>query len=238
MNKFIAICMAALCGCMAAQAITDEELLKIKEEKGYTDLWGERATMFNHQHVDSTSIVMLGNSLTQGGDWATLFNDQRFVNNGIIGDIIEGITDRLDCTVQGKPAKIFLQTGANDVSHHLTADSIARAASELVSKIKARTPYTKIYVQSMLPINYKTYPRYKNMKDKEQVVRDVNRLLKPLVEAQGATWINLYPAFCDQEGNLRADWTTDGLHLQEPGYLKWREIIAPYVYDSACTCHH
>lgn len=229
--KKIFLLLVIACCVFAARAITNEELIKIQQDKGYTELWGQRATLFNDMGVDSTSIVMFGNSLTQGGEWSALFNDMRFCNRGIIGDIVEGLTDRLDCVVDGKPAKIFLLVGVNDISHHLTADSVARATSELVGKIRQRTPNTKVYVQSLLPINYKTYPRYKNMKDKEQVIRDVNTLLEPAVKERGLTWVNLYPHFCDEEGNLKKEYTNDGLHLLAPGYLKWREIILPYVKE-------
>ena len=231
MRKFISLAIAVLLVLPAVASITNEELIKIQQTKKYTELWGQRATLFNTLGCDSTNIVMLGNSLTHGCEWHELLGDDRVINRGINGDIVEGITDRLDCVVEGHPAKIFLLTGANDVSHNLTADSIARATGELVHKIRERSPQTKVYVQSMLPINYKTYQRYKAMKDKEQVIRDVNKFLKPIVEAEGAVWINLYDSFADEEGNLHADWTNDGLHITAPGYLKWREIILPYIKE-------
>ena len=231
MRKFISLAIAVLLALPAMASITNEELIKIQQTKKYTELWGQRATLFNTLGCDSTNIVMLGNSLTHGCEWHELLGDDRVINRGINGDIVEGITDRLDCVVEGHPAKIFLLTGANDVSHNLTADSIARATGELVHKIRERSPQTKVYVQSMLPINYKTYQRYKAMKDKEQVIRDVNKFLKPIVEAEGAVWINLYDSFADEEGNLHVDWTNDGLHITAPGYLKWREIILPYIKE-------
>lgn len=43
--------------------------------------------------------------------------------------------------------------GANDVSHNLTADSIATAALELIDYIHTQSPQTRLYIQSMLPIN-------------------------------------------------------------------------------------
>ena len=116
------------------------------------------------------------------------------------------------------------------MSHDLTADSIVTAACQLIDYIRQTTPSTKLYVQSMLPIN-NSFGRYKKMIGKEQVIRDINAKLEPEVERRGATWVNLHPAFCDADGNLRADFTNDGLHLLAPGYLTWREIILPYVKE-------
>lgn len=73
--------------------------------------------------------------------------------------------------------------------------------------------------------------RYRKMAGKEQVIRDVNALIETMAARKGITFINLYPLFCDEEGNLRRDLTNDGLHLLGPGYLIWREAVLPYVNE-------
>jgi lysophospholipase L1-like esterase len=152
------------------------------------------------------------------------------LNRGINGDIVEGIKDRIDPIVNGHPAKIFLLTGVNDVSHNLSADSIANALGELIDIIRTRTPQTRLYVQSLLPIN-NSFGRYKLMFGKEQVIRDINALLEPIAKSKGCIWINSNPLFCNDEGNLKKDWTNDGLHLLAPGYLAWRDFLLPYINE-------
>lgn len=196
----------------------------------YGELYYQRASLFDALGVDSTSIVFLGNSLTHGCEWHELLKMPNVVNRGINGDIVEGIRERAESVVKGHPAKIFLMVGANDVSHNLTADSIATAALSLIDYIHEATPQTKIYVQSMLPIN-NSFGRYKLMAGKEQVIRDINAFLEPAVKQRGHTWVNLHPAFCDENGNLKEEFTNDGLHLLAPGYMVWREIILPYVKE-------
>lgn len=210
--------------------VSNEYLMQIKETKKYTDLWGERATMFNTEGCDTTSIVMFGNSLTQGGDWANILDNPNVLNRGIIGDIVQGLADRIDNVVDGHPKKIFLLIGVNDVSHDLSADSISTAIGGLIDLINSRSPQTKVYVQSLLPIN-NSFGRYKRMIDKEQVVRNINTRLRPIALAKGARWIELYPTFCDGDMNLRADWTSDGLHLRPEGYKAWAIAIKPYINE-------
>lgn len=192
------------------------------------ELYYQRASLFEALGVDSTSIVFLGNSLTHGCEWHELLGRPNVVNRGINGDIVEGIRMRVNSVTDGKPAKIFLMVGANDVSHDLTPDSIATAALELIDYIRQATPSTRLYVQSMLPIN-NSFGRYRLMAGKEQTIREINALLEPAVKERGVTWVNLHPHFCDENGNLRTDFTNDGLHLLAPGYLKWKELILPYV---------
>lgn len=198
--------------------------------KKYTELYYQRASLFDMLPVDSNSIVMLGNSLTHGCEWHELFGMPNVLNRGINGDIVQGIRERVEPIVKGHPKKIFLLSGVNDVSHNLTADSIVEALGSLISYIREQTPETKLYVESLLPIN-NSFKRYKNIFGKEQVIRDINAKLEGVVKSKGATWINVYPAFCDEESNLRSDLTNDGLHLLGPGYMIWRDLLLPYILE-------
>lgn len=188
----------------------------------------QRATLFEMLPVDSTSIVFLGNSITNGGEWHELTGLPNALNRGISGDIVEGVENRLAPIVNGHPAKIFLLIGINDVSHHLSADSIATATINLAKHIRQASPRTELYVQSILPVN-PSFGRFKSIEGKDEIIREINSAVAPAVEAMGATWVNLYPAFADEEGHLRTDLTNDGLHLLGPGYVLWASLLAPYL---------
>lgn len=230
MMKALILAAVGAALCAASCAAQAPAAAPAPAQPKYTELYYQRASLFDELGVDSTAIVFLGNSLTHGCEWHELLKNPDVVNRGINGDIAEGIDERLSSITAGHPAKIFLLSGANDVSHDLTADSIATAIEALVTRIQAETPDTKLYLQSMLPIN-NSFGRYRKMAGKEQVIRDVNALIEPMAARKGITFINLYPLFCDEEGNLRRDLTNDGLHLLGPGYLIWREAVLPYVNE-------
>ena len=119
----------------------------------YGTYYDQRATLFESLPVTSSDIIFLGNSQTDGCEWAELFGNPRIKNRGISGDVVMGIFDRIDPVLKGKPAKIFVLTGINDVSHDLTADSVLVLYRTLVNKIKADSPKTKLYIQSLLPVD-------------------------------------------------------------------------------------
>lgn len=196
----------------------------------FSELYYQRASLFDALGVDSTSIVMLGNSLTHGCEWHELFDNHKVLNRGINGDIAEGINLRLDGILRGKPAKIFLLCGVNDVSHNLSADSISQATEMIIQRIVEESPETQVYLQSLLPIN-NSFNRYKRLAGKEQVIRDINKLNQAMARRYGITWIDLYDSFADENGNLRSDLTNDGLHLLAPGYIIWKEILLPYIEE-------
>ena len=57
--------------------------------------------------MDSRTIVMLGNSITNGCEWAELLGNSNVVNRGISGDTVEGIQARLGSIIKAAPAKFF-----------------------------------------------------------------------------------------------------------------------------------
>lgn len=196
----------------------------------YGTFYDQRASLFEVLPVDSTNIVFLGNSLTNGCEWHELFGDARIINRGISGDIATGVSNRLDPLIKGKPAKIFLMIGVNDVSHHITADSIATDIAAIVERITTESPSTRLYMQSCLPFN-ESFNRWKNLVGTQPVILELNSRLQALAAEHGATWINLYPLFSDGHDNLRPEYTNDGLHLTGQGYLVWKEAIEKYVKE-------
>lgn len=223
MNRFkflsILVVMMASLSCTTPDALAQR-----------TEFYGQRKSLFEILPVDTTSIVFLGNSLTNGCEWHELFGNPNIKNRGINGDTVDGIIERLDPVVAGKPAKIFLLSGVNDISHDLSADSIVTMLMDLVDRIHAATPSTRLYVESLLPIN-NSFGRYRLLKDKEPVIKEINCQLAANAGEKGYTWIDCTSTFADADGNLDASITNDGLHLLGPAYLRWRDLLAPYVAE-------
>ena len=191
---------------------------------------GQRSTLFDILMPDSTSIVMLGNSLTNGCEWHELFGMPNVLNRGISGDTTADIAARLESIVAGKPAKIFLMSGVNDISHDMTADEVASDIIALMDRIQRETPETRLYVQSLLPIN-NSFGRYKRVIGKEQVIRDVNSILIAECSKRGIPFIDIHNSMTDNEGNLKVEYTNDGLHLLGRAYIIWRDILLPYIKE-------
>ena len=102
---------------------------------------------------------------------------------------------------------------------------------KLILKVKKGTPTTKIYLQSLLPID-NSFRRYKAMIGKEQVIVDANKLLENVAREEGVTWINLFSKMVDENtGAMKKGLTNDGLHLLGDGYQIWKETILPYIEE-------
>lgn len=204
-------------------------LPQFAQQRKYSTFYEQRETLFEELPVTSKDIIFLGNSITNGCEWSELFQTPHVKNRGISGDICMGVYDRLDPIVKGKPAKIFLLIGINNVSRGASADTIVSEIGMIIRKIKRESPKTKLYLQSILPVN-DCYGMFEGHTSRWQVVKQINDLLQPLAQKEGATYIDLYTHFVDGDtGKMNPQYTNDGVHLLGRGYLLWRDIVKPYV---------
>ena len=198
----------------------------------YGDSYYDRkVSLFELLPISENDIVFLGNSITDGGEFNELFGMNNIKNRGITSDVISGVEQRLDQVLRGKPKKIFLLIGINDISHKLSAEQIASNYERLVDRIISGSPQTKLYLQSIMPIN-NDFKRYKNLFGTEKVIVETNALIKKIATEKGVAFIDLTNTLADETtGKLKVEFTNDGLHLTGNGYKAWVEKIRPYVEE-------
>lgn len=195
----------------------------------YSTFYYQRATLFEELPVTSSDIVFLGNSITNGAEWGELFHNPHIKNRGISGDIAEGVYDRLGAITKGKPKKIFLLIGINDIARGTSADTIVKNIGKIVRRIKEETPRTKIYIQSLLPVNDQ-FGKFGGHTSRGHVVLEVNRQLIQLAKEENTTYIDLYAHFKNKhDEKLNPEYTNDGLHLLGKGYILWKKVIEKYI---------
>ncbi|MDE6810858.1 MAG: hypothetical protein K2J15_00745 [Muribaculaceae bacterium] len=198
------------------------------------EYWHQRVSLFDKLPVGNDDIVFLGNSITDGGEFQELFGMDNVLNRGIRSDRISGVKKRLDQITSGHPKKIFLLIGINDVADSRnTAESIAVNYEALIKEIRIKSPDTKLFVQSIMPIN-NDFRRYKSLIGREKIIPSLNEKLRVISEQNGCVFIDLWPALADPEtGKLQKKFTNDGLHLTGAGYRAWSDLINEYVSDSS-----
>jgi sialate O-acetylesterase len=194
----------------------------------YSTFYMQRSSLFNKLSITSKDIVFIGNSITNGAEWNELFPQKRVKNRGISGDTSEGVFDRLDAVVKGKPVKIFILIGVNDISREIKVETIVLNMKRIVEKIQKESPKTKIYIQSILPVN----PDFEMFKGhmKPELIKEINQFYQNIAQEYKVNYIDLYSHFLeDGTDKMNKKYTNDGLHLLGEGYLLWREIVKPYL---------
>ncbi|WP_038167754.1 GDSL-type esterase/lipase family protein [Verrucomicrobium sp. BvORR106] len=190
--------------------------------------WQNRVRAFNEQTQAWKNVVLLGDSITEGFDVAKFFPGRRVLNRGIGADVIgnalpaddpRGVLQRLECSVFDCSATdVFLLIGINDLNSGRTVETMEVGYRELLSRLKVGAPRVKVHVQSLLPT------RGEHDRQNEPV-RRINALLKKMSEEFGYDFIDLHALMVDGQGQLKAEFTPDGLHLNDTAYAVWREQI-------------
>ena len=188
------------------------------------DIYKARVDLFRSLPHSRKDVVFLGNSLTFWADWSDLLGDTRYKNRGIPGDITFGVLERLDEVIQGRPAKVFILIGINDLARHIPNAVILQNYRRMARRIKTGSPRTQIYFQTLLPTN-DTFQKLKGHYNKETHVQYLNNALKEMAPTEGFEVIDLHPHFVDETGKLKQEYTWDGVHLTLAGNQKWVEVL-------------
>lgn len=200
------------------------DLSRKPDDPAYLSLYYRfRKTYFSLAPHANHPILFLGDSITDEGDWSELFPDSPVENRGIGGDTTLGVLNRLDQVIALQPSQIFLMIGTNDLCFGRSIPDTMTNYRQIVNRLRAELPTTKIYIQSVLPFNDTLFPSRSFRTNKN--IKQLNVEIKKLAQTDHLPYIDLTPTFTDANGRLPANYTTDGLHLNKLGYLQWREQI-------------
>ena len=189
----------------------------------------QRRSLFDVLPLHSSDIVFVGNSITDGCEWAELFQNRHVKNRGISGDRSDWLLGRIDSILTAHPKKLFLMIGTNDLAAGRTPDEIVRDVERLIDRFQRESKWTKIYVQSILPVNGEGFTKYRSHYEHAHLIVPTNKRLEALCHQKGVTYLDVWGALADDEGRLDRRYTNDGLHLMGAGYLVWRDAIKIHV---------
>ena len=182
-------------------------------------------------------LVCLGDSLTYGYGvprrdcWVSLCAERTghtLVNRGITGDTAGGMLSRFGRDVLNeRPDRVLIMGGANDLLFSkISNEKLLQQYERLLDIIARETPRTRVYIQSLLPLNEAHNEAF--MKGKNARFAEFNALLRAMAERRGLTFIDIWSAM-QRNGELPEEYTFDGIHLKAAGYAVWIEKIRPYV---------
>ena len=188
--------------------------------------YDERIARFRGEAVGFGGTILLGNSLTEFGDWKRLLGDSDVVNRGIAGDNTFGMLARLDDVIARRPRELFIEAGINDIAQDIPPGMIQANILVIMGKVRLACPGVKIYVTSVLPTNADAKKEYPEVAGKNGVVEELDRGLREAVREWGGVYIDLRGAVSDAKGELDKRFArADGLHLNAAGYAVWVGLI-------------
>ncbi len=205
-----------------------QQSVSVSDSSKFPAYYWHSKDMFDHLPDTRNEIVFLGNSITDGAEWFELLQNKKCRNRGISGDVTEGILLRLDGVTKLKPSSIFLLIGINDLSRNISVDEITGRYREILQRIQNETPKTKVYVQSVMPVNPATGGN-KRLEGKTDQIIELNGRLHTLAKEFGFTYIDLFTPLADNNNLLPRRYSIDGLHLSYEGYRVWADAIKVFI---------
>lgn len=166
------------------------------------------------------AVVFAGDSLTDGHDWASVCTPGPVLDRGIGADTTVGLAFRVGEIVRHRPAKLFLLIGISDLRIGRTVSSILETYEQLLARVRAASPATKIYVESVLPVNAQLFG---SEIDPRQIT-ELNAGLAQLAARAKAQFVDVGSSLLEG-GVLAARFTIDGVHLNDLGYQRWHEVL-------------
>lgn len=184
-----------------------------------------RASQFEKFPLVEDDIVFLGDSITEQGIWGEWFPSSNVRNRGIGGDVTSGVLERLHSAVPPRAGSVFILIGTNDLGRGLSPSETAANLGTILANIAQANPTVALYVQSVMPRSRKYRAR----------ILELNQLYRDIAAEAGVIWIDLWPALASPEGDLRNEFTLDGLHLSGEGYAAWADVMRPHVERASET---
>jgi lysophospholipase L1-like esterase len=158
--------------------------------------------------------ILLGDSLSLWYPPEQLPSDRFWLNQGISGDTTAGVLRRLSAFAQTRPDTIHVMLGINDLRHGATDAEVINNLRQIMRNLHRDHPQAQIFVHSILPTRLATIPSDR--------IQHINNSLAYIAKQEQVNYLDLSTYFTDEQGNLRLDLTTDGLHLNPRGYAMWQ----------------
>ena len=110
---------------------------------------------------------------------------------------------------------------------------IEECIKKLVTNIKKNRPNCDIYLESIYPVNDTDNEKISHSMvhgRKNEKIISINKTLKKFADkTENVTYINMYDKLIDEDGNMKLEYTREGLHLSDEGYKVVTKELSKYI---------
>lgn len=198
---------------------------------------------YQNAFIKKGQIVFAGSSLMEQFPIYEFLQDFdlpfTIYNRGIGGYTTAEMLKVMDvCIYDLAPKAIFLNIGTNDLNgpDYVQEDLMSRL-EEILKGIRKHLPNVRLYLLAFYPVNpeVETNPFTKEVfrfRTNERI-RAANEGVQSLARAYNATYLDLNKDIQDANGNLKAEFTVEGMHMYANGYKAVLDQLLPILQELA-----
>ena len=222
--KFLLALSIVLAGC-SQNKVSNEPVQPITETSPFEkEILAFEAEDSSHGEYDNP-ILFVGSSSIRF--WETLeedFPNHSVLNRGFGGSQMSDVLELFDRVVTPyTPSKIFIYEGDNDVNTGKDANEVTSQFNEFVQKVDQELPGTPIAFISIKPSPSRWELSSEMVK--------ANTLIKEICDSRDdLEFIDVYNPMIGDNGKPKSElFFKDSLHMIEPGYVLWKDLVMPYM---------
>lgn len=187
-----------------------------------------------------SDVSFLGDSLTQGMQlYDTGLPNAHFCAYKGVGPnaVVNNTTCRradgvkeipMEALASQQPRALYILLGTNVLTADNDYSSFLTYYRLMLDMISQALPNTKIYVQSITPVRPEVSQKSPGLY--KQRLCEINDALSAIALEKGCTFLNLWEALADENGDLIAEYAQpDGYHLLPAGYDAWVEYLCTHT---------
>ena len=134
----------------------------------------------------------------------------------------QGKVSMLDALDGLEFSKLYIMLGVNELGWPKT-EQFHDQYAKLIDRVRESHPDARIALQSILPISAKQEAKGSYVNNER--IAEFNAIIVQLVEEKDCTYLDVASAVTGEDGCLRAEETTDGIHLNTKGCVRWLEYL-------------
>ena len=177
------------------------------------------------------NIAFLGDSRTQGFQLYSGLKTGAYYT--AVGATVESVFTKkveteagnmplLDAMAKQEFDKIYVMLGVNELGWNGT-EIYHNQYAKLIDRLREDHPDSLVVLQTLIPVSAKQEAKKSYVNNTR--IATYNEVIRQLAEEKQCPYVDVAAAMTDEQGCLRSDWTSDGVHLNTKGCKAWLEYL-------------
>ena len=176
--------------------------------------------------------VFLGDSRTEGFHLYSGLEEGQYLY--AVGATVESVFTKatqeteggkvpiLDALAELECGKVYIMLGVNELGWP-RSEVFQEQYGKVIDRVREDHPEAKVVIQSLLPVSAKQEAKGSYVNNRR--IAEFNALLEDLAAEKDCPYLNVAEAVTGEDGCLRQELTTDGVHLNTAGCQAWLEYL-------------